>query len=160
MSIVPQVIPADPRWKARIYPGTLSRMSAVRADVRTDLAGFDGDLVETVVLCASEAAANAVEHTRSGEPGGRVLRSLFLTNPGVLRLVLVDDGARETAPRIPEQRTETEWMTAERGRGLLLIDNLAQTWGTYPVVPFPFCADLGTAVWAEFAVPCAGEALR
>jgi hypothetical protein len=37
MSIVPQAVPADPRWKARIYPGTLSRMSAVRADVRADL---------------------------------------------------------------------------------------------------------------------------
>lgn len=157
MSILPQTPPAELRWKARIYPGTLSQMSTVRADVRADLAGFDDDLVETVTLCASEAAANAVEHTRSGDPGGRVLRSLFLPRPGVLRLVLVDDGARETAPRVPDQRTEAEWMTAERGRGLLLIENLAQSWGTYPVVPFPFCADLGTAVWAEFAT---GEVLR
>lgn len=160
MSIVPQSPPTEPRWKARIYPGTLSRMSAVRADVRTDLAGFDDDLVETVVLCAGEAAANAVEHTRSGEPGGRVLRSLFLPEPGVLRLVLVDDGAREASPHIPEQRTEAEWLTAERGRGLLLIDNLARAWGTYPVVPFPFCADLGTAVWAEFPVSTTSEAPR
>ncbi|WP_435112246.1 ATP-binding protein [Nocardiopsis synnemataformans] len=135
-------------------------MSAVRADVRADLAGFDADLVETVVLCASEAAANTVEHTRSGEPGGRVLRSLFIPRPGSLRLVLVDDGARETAPHIPEQRTETEWMSAERGRGLLIVDNLAQAWGTYPVVPFPFCADLGTAVWAEFPIPTTSGALR
>ncbi len=28
--------------------------------------------------------------------------------------------------------------------------DVASAWGTYPVVPFPFCADLGTAVWAQF----------
>lgn len=44
-----------------------------------------------------------------------------------------------------------ELSTAERGRGLLMVEALATRWGAYPVVPFPFCAGLGTAVWAEFA---------
>nr|WP_116248288.1 ATP-binding protein [Nocardiopsis sp. FIRDI 009] len=127
-------------------------MSMIRADLRADLTGFDEELAERMTLCASEITANAIEHTRSGEPDGRVLRALFLPEPGVLRLVVVDDGARETEPRIPSQRTEEEWMSAERGRGLLLVDTLARRWGSYPVVPFPFCADLGTAVWAEFSV--------
>jgi anti-sigma regulatory factor (Ser/Thr protein kinase) len=151
MSILPHTTPAEHRWPARIYPGDLSRTSTIRADLRSDLAGFTEDLVETVVLCASEMAANAVEHTRSGaDPDGRVLRALLAPEPGVLRLVVVDDGARESSPEIPARRTEAEWMSAERGRGLLLVDALARAWGTYPVVPFPFCADLGTAVWAEF----------
>ena len=90
-----------------------------------------------------------------------MLRALFLPEPGVLRLVVVDDGARENRPRIPTQRTEEEWMNAERGRGLLMVDTIARAWGAYPVVPFPFCADLGTAVWAEFPVGAfEGEALR
>ncbi|GAA1101246.1 ATP-binding protein [Nocardiopsis exhalans] len=148
MSIVPHLSPA--RWRARIYPGQLPRMSTVRADLRADLAGFGEDLVETLTLCASELVANAIEHTLSGDSGGRVLRALFESEPGVLRLVVVDDGARESAPQIPTDRTEQEWLSAERGRGLLMVEMLAVRWGAYPVVPFPFCADLGTAVWAEF----------
>jgi anti-sigma regulatory factor (Ser/Thr protein kinase) len=125
-------------------------MSTVRADLRADLAGFDEDLVETVTLCASELVANAVEHSRSGDQGGKVLRAMFESEPGVLRLVVVDDGARESCPQIPTERSEEEWLSAERGRGLLMVDMLVTRWGAYPVVPFPFCAGLGTAVWAEF----------
>ncbi|USY23120.1 ATP-binding protein [Nocardiopsis exhalans] len=127
-------------------------MSTVRADLRTDLTGFNEDLIEALTLCTSELVANTIEHTRSGGSGGRVLRALFESEPGVLRLVVVDDGARESAPAIPTDRTEQEWLTAERGRGLLMVDMLASRWGAYPVVPFPFCADLGMAVWAEFAL--------
>ncbi|MGW5876657.1 ATP-binding protein [Nocardiopsis terrae] len=149
MAIVPHVSPA--RWQARIYPGDLSQMSTVRADLRADLAGFGEDLAEAAVLCGSEIVANAIEHSRSGAPDGRVLRALFAPQPGVLRLVVVDDGTRESSPEIPD-RSAGEWLSAERGRGLLLVDVLAARWGTYPVVPFPFCSDLGTAVWAEFAL--------
>lgn len=155
MAIVPYVSPA--RWQARIYAGELSRMSTVRADLRTDLAGFGEDLEEAAVLCGSEIVANAIEHSRSGDSGGRVLRALFESEPGVLRLVVVDDGARESAPEIPIQGTEQEWLTAERGRGLLMVEALAVRWGAYPVVPFPFCSDLGTAVWAEFALGGGGR---
>lgn len=150
MTIMPYLSPA--RWQARIYPGHLSLMSTVRADLRTDLAGFGEDLVETATLCVSEIAANSIEHTRSGERGGRVLRALFESEPGVLRLVVVDDGTRESAPEIPIHRTGQEWLSAERGRGLLMVESLADRWGSYPVVPLPFCSDLGTAVWAEFVL--------
>jgi anti-sigma regulatory factor (Ser/Thr protein kinase) len=127
-------------------------MSTVRADLRADLAGFGEDLVETLTLCTSELVANAVEHTLSGDWDGRVLRARFETQPGVRRLVVGDDGARESVPQIPTERTEREWLSAERGRGLLMVDMLAARWGAYPVVPFPFCAGLGTAVWAEFTL--------
>ena len=106
MPIVPHVSPV--RRQARIYPGELSRMSTVRADLRTDLAGFGEDLAEAAVLCGSELVANSIEHTRSGDPDGRVVRALFEPAPGVLRLVIVDDGARKSCPHIPRQRTEEE----------------------------------------------------
>ncbi|SHK19034.1 Anti-sigma regulatory factor (Ser/Thr protein kinase) [Nocardiopsis flavescens] len=155
MAIVPHVSPA--RWRARIYPGDLAHTGTVRADLRADLAGFPEDLVEAAVLCASEIAANAVEHTRSGDPDGRVLRALFVSEPGVLRLTVVDDGARESSPEIPLDRTPQEWLTAERGRGLLMVAALARAWGSYPIVPLPFCSGLGTAVWAEFPLPPNGD---
>ncbi|MEV6818340.1 ATP-binding protein [Nocardiopsis dassonvillei] len=156
MSIVPQPpvpplpTPRGRRWPARVYPGNLSQCSRVREDLRHDLSALPGDVVETLVLCASEAFANSAEHSRSGEEGGRVLRALYAPTPSTLRLVVVDDGARETRPEVPRQRTDLDWEEAERGRGLLLIESLSSAWGTYPVVPFPFCADLGTAVWAQF----------
>ena len=166
MTIVPQPPAASPtpaapgpRWEPRLYAGTLATTSRVRSDLRTDLArlaGIGSDLVETVVLCASEMFANAVAHSRSGENGGRVIRTLAASaasrSGSALRLSVIDDGARGSRPRIPRQRTPQEWQDAERGRGLLLIDHLATAWGTRRVVDFPFCEGLGTVVWAEFTL--------
>ncbi len=53
-------------------------------------------------------------------------------------------------PEVPHQRTDEQWRDAEWGRGLLLVESVAASWATFPVVPFPFCAGLGTDVWAEF----------
>lgn len=148
-------------WKPRLYPGTLATTSRVRADLRRDLTstpalpelpGPDPDLVDSIVLCASEMFANACEHTRSGEDGGRVVRTLTRTDERTLRLSVIDDGYRDadTRPRIPHQRTAQDWKEAERGRGLLLIHHLAARWGTRRVVGFPFCEGLGTVLWADF----------
>lgn len=159
MAIVPHI--PSPRttptrgWPPRIYPGEASQAARVRADLRTDLAGLPGlseDLTGAIVLCADEAFANAVEHTRSGEPGGRVVRALHICAPGRLRLIVVDDGAKDSRPEIPRERTPGEWDDAEHGRGLLLVESLATAWGAAPIVPFPFCAELGTAVRAEFTL--------
>jgi anti-sigma regulatory factor (Ser/Thr protein kinase) len=171
MTIVPQPPAASPapaapgpRWEPRLYPGTLATISRIRTDLRTDLsrlAGIEPDLVETVVLCASEMFANAVEHSRSGEEDGRVIRTLAVPAASLagaaLRLSIIDDGARVSRPRIPRQRTREEWQEAERGRGLLLVDHLATAWGARRVVDFPFCEGLGTVIWAEFALDTASS---
>lgn len=164
MVIVPQTSPitadSERRWEPRLYPGTLATASRVRSDLRADLIRFAAagdDLVETVVLCASEMFANAVEHSRSGETEGRVIRTLAvhttLDDRTVLRLSMIDDGAKDACPLIPRQRTAEEWQEAERGRGLLLVENLTVAWGFRPVLEFPFCAGLGTVTWAEFGLP-------
>lgn len=161
-TLTPAPAPPEFRWNPRVYPGDLARIAGVRADVRADLAALPelpDDLVETVVLCVSEAFANAVEHTRSGEPDGQVIRTLTVPAPGVLRLSIIDDGVTDTRPRIPRERTAAEWDAAERGRGLLLIATLATAWGTRPVVAFPFCAELGTVIWMDFTFS-ATEAAR
>ncbi|PSK97400.1 anti-sigma regulatory factor (Ser/Thr protein kinase) [Murinocardiopsis flavida] len=111
MAILPyptRPMPALPgnHWAPRIYPGETAQAARVRAELRTDLTGLPGitdDLIETVVLCASEAFANAAEHTRSGDPGGRVVRALSATATA-LRLSVIDDGAREHRPRVPHHR--------------------------------------------------------
>lgn len=145
-------------WNPRVHPGTPATAASVRADLRRDLArlpGLGSDLTESIVLCVSEMFANAYDHSRSGEEGGRVVRTLTLPREHTLRLSVVDDGHRDTGtrPRIPHQRTVEEWQEAERGRGLLIISHLAARWGSRRVVDFPFCAGLGTVLWADFDLP-------
>ncbi|MFJ9553189.1 ATP-binding protein [Nocardiopsis sp. NPDC101807] len=151
--------PADaPRplvfWEHRLYPGSLSRLSLVRADLAADLAGFDPDLVDTVVLCASELFANGVKYTDSGRAeGGEVIRSLSLTAADTLLFSVSDSGGGGGVPAVPHGRTDDEWGEAEGQRGLLLIENLTRRWGHLRLAPW---ADLGTRVWAEFDVDPSG----
>ncbi|WP_435111775.1 ATP-binding protein [Nocardiopsis synnemataformans] len=173
MSIVPRPrtpihTPTPPfagrRWASRVYPGDLSQATWVREDLRADLFRLEGlcpDLADTVVLCASELFANAADHSRSGQENGRVIRTLSMPTATTLHLGITDDGVRTenpSLPHIPHQRTASEWEEAERGRGLLLINSLATRWGTRAVVDFPFCAGLGTVVWAEFTLTPATSA--
>ncbi|WP_159945538.1 MULTISPECIES: ATP-binding protein [unclassified Nocardiopsis] len=133
-------------WEHRTYPSHLSQIGQVRADLRCDLAGFDPDLVDTVLLCAAELAANAVKYA----PGGKeFLRALALVDPHTLWLAIADEGGGTSLPRIPAQRSDEEWATAEGQRGLMLIDALARAWGHYPLGPWP---GLGLGVWAAFPV--------
>ncbi|WP_304452980.1 ATP-binding protein [Nocardiopsis sp. YSL2] len=158
--------PAYPgrRWAARLYPGRPAIAARVRADMRADLAelvGIPDDLVDSTALCASEAFANAVAHSRSGRPDGTVMR--ILSTPVVttwettLRLSVIDDGPVDSRPMIPAQRTAEEWEEAERGRGLLLIDHLATEWGTQRWSGTGTHSVLGTVIWAEFTYPTLRE---
>ncbi|WP_431871188.1 ATP-binding protein [Nocardiopsis eucommiae] len=151
-----------PRWQCRVYPGQLSHTSQVRADLDADLHRLlspTAEVKEEMVLCVSEMFANACEHSRSGEdPDGRVVRTLDLPRPGTARISIIDDGTRtnsttDTVPKVPRRRTRQQQERAERGRGLLLLGHLATRWGFRPVLDFPFCAGLGTVIWAEFTHP-------
>ncbi|MFE1167494.1 ATP-binding protein [Nocardiopsis sp. NPDC058789] len=171
MAIVPHTPALDhtnsppenaPRWECRVYPGQLSQISRVRADLAVDLdrmTNLPVEAREEVVLCLSEMFANACEHSCSGEdPDGRVVRTLDLPRPGAVRVSIIDDGTRtssttDTVPKVPRRRTRKDWDEAERGRGLLILDHLATRWGFRPVLDFPFCAGLGTVIWAEFTHP-------
>ncbi|QVJ01504.1 ATP-binding protein [Nocardiopsis eucommiae] len=154
--------PDESRWQSRVYPGHLSHTSQVRTDLTCDLdrmTNLPVEAREDMVLCLSEMFANACEHSRSGEdPEGRVVRTLDLPRPGTARISVIDDGTRtnsttDTVPKVPRRRTKRDWERAERGRGLLLLGHLATRWGFRPVLDFPFCAGLGTVIWAEFTHP-------
>ncbi|MEU3017212.1 ATP-binding protein [Nocardiopsis sp. NPDC007018] len=150
------------RWECRVYPGQLSHTSQVRSDLDTDLnrlLALPSQVREEMVLCVSEMFANACEHSRSGQdPDGRVVRTLETPVPGLVRISIIDDGTRTdtttgSLPRVPRRRTKHEWEQAERGRGLLMVGELASKWGFRPVLDFPFCEGLGTVIWAEFTLP-------
>ncbi|MET9435924.1 ATP-binding protein [Streptomyces sp. NPDC006551] len=92
-------------------------------DVRTD----------DVLLCVSELATNALLH---GVPPGRGYRlHLRLERPGPLRVEVHDSG-----DGTPHRREPSD----ESGRGLLLVEALADRWGVGERNP-------GKIVWCEFA---------
>ncbi|CAL9513710.1 hypothetical protein SUDANB121_03711 [Nocardiopsis dassonvillei] len=134
-------------WHHRLYPGDLSHLSTVRRDLAADLAGFDPDLADTLVLCGSELFANCVKYTASGQVGGGVVRTLWLTGDHTLTLGFTDDGLSGGIPAIPRTRSCAEWESAEGQRGLLMVQELSTAWGYSPVCPF---GDLGTHTWATF----------
>ncbi|WP_159941369.1 ATP-binding protein [Nocardiopsis sp. FR6] len=137
------------RWEHRLYPGRLSQLARVRADLARDLRGSDPDLVDTLTLVASELFANCVKYTDSGKPGGEVLRALSLPGPATLRAGLTDSGGGGGVPRIPHQRTTDEWDWAEGASAACSWWGTRPRWGHHRCAPW---ADLGTHVWAELSV--------
>lgn len=82
--------------------------------------GDDEPLAETLVLIISELVTNAVVHT--GCPA--VLRMLFAAEGGV-RVEVADASDRPPRPRHAEGEDTN-------GRGLELVDGLADRWGWQP----------------------------
>jgi serine/threonine-protein kinase RsbW len=107
----------------RVLPGTADSASAARLMARQLLG--DGDpAAETVMLLVSELVTNAIVHSRSGAAGGTVTVALCPVSAGVLVQVRDDGGPSE--PCLAEIRSDG----AEHGYGLLLVDALADSWGT------------------------------
>jgi hypothetical protein len=93
------------------------------------------DPLADVLLLASELCANAVVHTRSRQTGGRVSVDVEWT-PGLARVAVGDQGSPES-PAVGG----AGWAD-ESGRGLLLVDEVADDWGTA-------CHPAGRVVWAD-----------
>ncbi|SCE17492.1 Anti-sigma regulatory factor (Ser/Thr protein kinase) [Streptomyces sp. DvalAA-14] len=98
---------------------------------------------DDVLLCVSELTTNALLH---GVPPGRgFMLQLSRDAGGVLRIEVHDSG--DGRPRLPtqadgERGPDPDQM--ESGRGLFLVDALADKWDVGERTP-------GKVVWCEFA---------
>ncbi|MFD8881554.1 PAS domain S-box protein [Streptomyces erythrochromogenes] len=113
-----------------------SSVGAGRRFLRSTLALWGKDdehLRDTACLLTSELLSNAVNHSR-----GPV--RLRLRQAGRELSVEVCDGS----PVLPQARFAAP--DAESGRGLLLVDSLASSWGTLPTAE-------GKAVWFSLPLP-------
>ncbi|MEU7404439.1 MULTISPECIES: ATP-binding protein [unclassified Streptomyces] len=97
---------------------------------------------DTAALLVAELAANAVTH---GRVPGRDIEVLLRLDAYTLRID-VSDSRRERRPAGPGS-TVTAPPEAEHGRGLLLVDALADRWGVLDRVP------VGKTVRAELDLP-------
>ena len=122
--------------------------AVVRAFVRAMLTAWRMDsLTENTELIASELASNAV--AASTDSDGQLV--YISGHMPVIRVCLLTDGMRallevwDQAPGIPAIRDAAG--CEESGRGLVLIDAIADKWGWSPATGRP-----GKVVWAEISL--------
>ncbi|WP_245996694.1 ATP-binding protein [Streptomyces armeniacus] len=120
-----------PRY-TRALPRTGQSAEAARDLVRTALSawGLDG-LADAAAVLVSELVGNAVEHTASR----RVRVTVTRTGRDTVRIAVSD-----TSRALPVRREPDD--TADRGRGLIVVEALADQWGI-DVQPS------GKRVWGE-----------
>lgn len=113
-------VPAEP----------LPPLVAVRRWAATALADVDDDHLQAVLIVCTELISNAYEHARTPS----VLRIWHSGDASQVR-VEVEDGAPEL-PVLGRSR-----FGDLRGRGLVIVDKLAEEWGVQPL-------ESGKTVWA------------
>ncbi|MEU9080671.1 ATP-binding protein [Kitasatospora sp. NPDC048538] len=122
------------RETSEVQPTTAAvrsaRLSLIRA-VRSWPVPLSDESLWDVELCAAELMTNAVENTRT------CCRVTVRWTGVRLRVEVMDAG-----PGLPQRSAPDDMATA--GRGLLLVEALAHSWGWYPV-------ETGKVVWFEVA---------
>lgn len=112
-------------WWTRHFRGGADQVLEVRhwiEDLLPDCAARTD-----MLLLASELCANAIVHSRSGEAGGQFSVDIDWA-PGLARVVIGDQGSAK--PMVLTPRPGCAAPLTESGRGLLLVDSLADEWGT------------------------------
>ena len=111
----PRILPQ--RITDLTYPGGTEHIRAVRADLRTFLR--DCPQVDDVVLCVSELAANAAQHSRSRLPDGTFTVRAAVSPNNFVRIEVQDDGGPWNQGMIDPARHH----------GLDLVRAVADEWG-------------------------------
>ncbi|WP_431677912.1 ATP-binding protein [Kitasatospora sp. KL5] len=107
------------RLHAALEPADLAAVGMVRRRLRAalDRWGVPPEAVDTAELLATELVTNALVHT-----GQRAVFDAVLTPDRLLRIEV-----RDGVARVPGRRSPAEYATS--GRGLLLVEALADDWG-------------------------------
>ncbi|HEX4832795.1 MAG TPA: ATP-binding protein [Trebonia sp.] len=112
-------------WWTRHFRGSAHQVLEVRHWLEDLLP--DCPARADLLLLASELCTNAIVHSRSGEPGGQFSVDIDWA-PALARIVVGDQGAA-TSPVMAAPAAGTVTL-GESGRGLLLVDDVADDWGT------------------------------
>ncbi|WDZ82197.1 ATP-binding SpoIIE family protein phosphatase [Micromonospora cathayae] len=118
-------VPAEPTAPSRVRHWMTAQLSTWRVPE---------SIIGAAVLCTSELTTNALLHA------GTAARVEIDLSPERLLVSVADSGTRGTVTRA---QTDT---LSSRGRGLGLIEQLSDAWGTDPTVR-------GSTVWFEILIP-------
>jgi hypothetical protein len=116
----------------------------VRGLVRELLSGRDGILVDDAVLVVDELASNAHVHAR----GPRSCRLILIDQDRCVRIEVDDASPAQPRLRNPDRTG---------GRGLVLVDRLASSWGVRNHGDGDPNRAVRKTVWAEVALDRAGS---
>ena len=106
------------------FTGVPASVTKARAWAKDRLTVQGVDVPMDLPLVLTELVANAVRHTRSGDPGGTFVVRLSV-RPDRVRVEVRDNG-----PRGHRTPTALAWSpTAESGRGLAIVNAFADSWG-------------------------------
>ena len=117
---------------------TFAGHAAHVGQARRFIAGILGDgwpRLDDILLLASEVASNAVRHTASGDGGRFEVTVAAFAARDCVRVEVADEGSA-SEPRM------TGGGDLEGGRGLLIVEKLADRWGHAG-------DELGRVVWFE-----------
>jgi anti-sigma regulatory factor (Ser/Thr protein kinase) len=117
-----------------IYPGGTEHIRAVRADLRAILE--DCPRADDVILCASELAANAAQHSRSRLPGGTLTIRTTASLELYVRIEVQDNGGPWNQGMIDPTRHH----------GLDIVRAVADEWGIDG-------DQTSRTIWARFDCP-------
>ncbi|MFF0026926.1 ATP-binding protein [Streptomyces avermitilis] len=122
-----------------------ARLARRLAGQRLDAWGipYDCDAHHALTLIVAELAANAVRH---GRVPGRDFHLSLACDARTVRIEVTDTRTEG----VPVVATPTE--LRDTGRGLLLVEHLADRWDWHPRRGGP-----GKTVWAEYVLPAAGR---
>jgi serine/threonine-protein kinase RsbW len=132
---------------SRQFAGTPQEVGAARRWVQQLVCSLAGtDAADQARILTSELVTNAVMHSASGRPGGTVTVVVISDAAGIA--VHVHDLG---GPAVPRMRHSGE--TADGGRGLMIVAEVAAEWGTCPVAACS-CQGVGGArcVWFRLAL--------
>ncbi|MFZ4236535.1 ATP-binding protein [Streptomyces murinus] len=121
------------------FPRHRRNVGRARATLRQELAIWcvDAEIAYVATLLLSELVANAVN---ARTPRGREIRVRFELSDLELRVEVADASDDQPVPRHAKDDDES-------GRGLALVEALADRWGVEPRSP------VGKVVWAVLTLP-------
>lgn len=116
--------PPDTQRVHRTFLGELGQVPQARDFVRCSVAGrvCSAQAAEDILVCATELAANAVLHSRSGLPGGHFSVEVAISARQCVRVAVEDSGGSWA------QRGTGDG-GAEGGRGLHIVSALSAAMG-------------------------------
>jgi anti-sigma regulatory factor (Ser/Thr protein kinase) len=123
--VPPLPAPAPLTWECHLHLTNNPRAPRIaRHTIRTALLGYSyaPELTDTAELLTSELVSNAVKHS----DGPVTVRLRTRTPDGVVRIGVMDNHPElpDPLPCSPDQ---------DFGRGLFLVETLADRWGRYPL---------------------------